>query len=190
MNKRKCNRSITVMLVFVFIMVANQGHADLPVVIQNLQSTPATLFDIGMKQLRRQVLSATTRLSSDTMSAPGARVWLNSDEGIIEILYLYSISAGSGAAPTHDDCAESRAMALKEVFRVGKTAYDIQLSDEARIARRLGGYFSAEPVKGGKETIAMGQRLSELTYLEVKIVNSSKDKSVSCRAPVNQILAQ
>ncbi len=181
--------STTLAIIFC-ITIIKPAYADLPIVIQNLQNTPATLFDIGMKQLRRQALTAATRLSSDDTPKPSTRVWLKKDSGTIEILFLFSASSDSGVVPTQHFCAQFRAIALKEIFRIGRTAYDIELSDEARIARRLGTFFSSEPVRGSKDAIAMGQRLSELTYLEVKIENKALDLSVICRDPVNTIFSK
>lgn len=115
---------------------------------------------------------------------------MSKDSGTIEILYLYSVESDAIIAPTAQFCARIRAAALKEVFQIGSTAYDIELSDEARIARRLGSYFSSEPVRGSKEAIAIGQRLSELTYLEVRIADNKSNESVTCRGPVNKILVE
>lgn len=143
-----------------------------------------------MKQLRHQVLNAAVRLSSKSGPSPSARVWMSKENGTIEILYLYSVTPDAVITPTADSCSRLRATALKQIFRIGKTVYDVELSDEARIARRLGSYFVGEPVRGSKEAIAMGQRLSELTNLEVRIADDTSNTSFSCRAPVNRIVSE
>lgn len=117
------------------VFLVKPASAELPIVLQNLQKTPATLFDMGMKQLRRQALNGVVRLSSKSGPSPTARVWMSKGTGTIEILYLYSVESDSIIAPTAPFCARIRASVLKEVFRIGLTAYDVGLSDEARIAR-------------------------------------------------------
>ncbi len=190
-HSRTCSLPALFLFTFAFaVFLVKPASAELPVVLQNLQNTPATLFDIGIKQLRRQALNGAARLSFKSGPSPTTRVWMSKDSGTIEILYLYSVESDAIIAPTAQFCARIRAAALKEVFQIGSTAYDIELSDEARIARRLGSYFSSEPVRGSKEAIAIGQRLSELTYLEVRIADNKSNESVTCRGPVNKILVE
>ncbi|NQV43716.1 MAG: hypothetical protein HQ501_02340 [Rhodospirillales bacterium] len=185
-HSRTC--SLPALFLFAFaVFLIKPASAELPVVLQNLQNTPATLFDIGMKQLRRQALNGAVRLSFKSGPSPTSRVWMSKDTGTIEILYLYSVESDAIIAPTAQFCARIRAAALKEIFQIGLTAYDIELSDEARIARRLGSYFSSEPARGSKDSIAMGQRLSELTYLEVQITDNELNKTVTCRGSVNKL---
>ena len=169
------------------VSLSAPAPAQEPPLLKYLQQEPATLFDIGMKQLRRLALDATERLGSIAFPVPSTRVWFQRATGTIEILYLYKVSPESTVSPSDTDCRRLRAAAVRETFRIGRTAYDTALSPEERIRRRLRFLFSHEPVLGTKDAIRPWKKLARSTFVEVMIIGSSSENAISCRAQAEVI---
>jgi len=158
------------------------AEAAPPPIIDRLAKESTTLFDMGMKRLRRLVLDAAVRISSPGTAAntpaPASRVWYRADTATIEILFQFRIS---GAPPTAQQCMETRRRAITDTFSIGRTIYTVNLSFGERVRRRLGLIFAHEPLESGKEVIAIGERLSELTFVEISYIDARGDIVQRCR---------
>lgn len=153
-----------------------------PEVILRLQKEFPTRFDLGMSRLRRAAIDAAPRLAAGSPFDPLVRVWYDPKVGTIEIRFRFEGLAGD--ALTMERCGEMRKTAIRETFRVGRTFYAQPMSFDERVRRRLGSQFAREPVNGAKEVIALGQRLAELTYLGVALVDGAGGRTITCRARV------
>lgn len=153
--------------------------ASEPVIIERLRQEPSTLFDVGMKRLRRAALDAALRITAPTDRPTTSRVWYKPDTGTIEVRFdIYSRIH----PVSKQTCWDVRARAIRETFSIGRTSNIVTISFDARIKRRLGQFFAHEVVDNVNEIISTGQRLAEITNLEVVFVNSPDVVAVNCRA--------
>lgn len=152
-----------------------------PPVIERLSREPTTLFDMGMKRLRRLALEATTRLAPVGGKPPSARVWYKPDSGTIEIRF----EAPLPATPVlGQSCNDYRARAIRETLAIYRVAYPVNLSYSERVRRRFGLLFAHEPLLSGTEAIAVGQKLAELTFVTLAYMDSAGAQTLSCRGPL------
>jgi len=172
------------MLLSIFTFPGNPAAADEPEVIKRLRGEKVSVFDAGMKRLRQAALTASGRLSS--AAQPGPRVGVRYDDktGIIEIEFLFTDPNGNAVVYSKDRCMEMHKTAIRETFNIGRTIYAVPLTFEERVRRRLGLLFSHEPIQNVKEVVALGQRLSQLTFLRVEIVGRKNIRIASCRGRV------
>jgi len=176
------------MLLSILTLPGNPAAAEEPEVIKRLRGEKVTVFDAGMKRLRQAALTASGRLSS--AAQPGPRVGVRYDDktGIIEIEFLFTDPNGNAVIYSKDRCMEIHKTAIRETFNIGRTIYTIPLTFEERVRRRLGLLFSHEPIQNIKEVIALGQRLSELTFLRIDIIGPKNIKIGSCRDRIAPIM--
>jgi len=161
--------------------------ADEPEVIKRLRGEKVSVFDAGMKRLRQAALVASGRLSSAAQVGPRVGVRYDDKTGFIEVQFRYTDPNGNDVVYSKDRCTEMHKAAIRETFNIGRTFYTIQLTFDERVRRRLGLLFSHEPIQSVKEVVALGQRLSELTFLLVEIVGPKDIRIAFCRdriAPV------
>jgi len=174
-------------LLSIVTLPGNPATADEPEVIKRLRGEKVTIFDAGMKRLRQAALTASGRLSSVAQAGPKVGVRYDDKTGIIEIEFRYTDPSGNPAIYTKARCAEMQKAAITETFNISRTFYTIPITFDERVRRRLGLLFSHEPIQSVKEVVALGQRLSELTFLLVEIVSPKNIRIAFCRdriAPV------
>ena len=165
------------------LLTAPPSAAEDPEVIKRLRLAPVTIFDSGLKRLRRSAMDAANRLQKAPGTGPQTRVWYDPKGGTIEIEFRFA-AAPQAATVTKEQCQEMRRAAIRETFDVGKTIYTTPLSFEERVRRRLANFFVLEPVETVKEVVAMGQRMARLTYLRITVAGAKDDLSVTCRGTV------
>jgi hypothetical protein len=149
-----------------------------------LSSTPVTLLDAGIKRVRAGARLGARRLTPATGPQAQFRVFFDRELRRLEIRFAV------GAAPENLNeryCWARRAVAIRETFSVGATSYALSLSDEERVKRRLGSLFSREPDSTEREKIALGQRLAESTFVELRLSNPASETPVICRAVVYRL---
>ena len=175
------------MLLSILTFPENPADADEPEVIKRLRGEKVTVYDAGMKRLRQAALLASGRLSSAAEPGPMTRVWYDDKIGTIEIEFRFTTPTGDANKFSKTRCMENSKAAIRETFKIGRTIYAVPLTFGERVRQRLGLLFSHEPIKNVKEVVALGQRLSELTFMRVEIVGPNNIRIVSCRdriAPV------
>ena len=176
------------MLWAIAIVLAGPARSAPPEFLQRLQGEAITQFDFGMKSLRRLALDAARRFSSAAEPGPTVAVWYNSKTNEIEIRFQFVVPEGSSLLG-RGACVERRRLLLLETFRIGRTLYEETISLEERIRRRLGLQFAHEPMGDMKEVNALGELLSKITFLEVRIVSEQTKKGRRCRGPVDVVQA-
>ena len=139
-------------------------------VFDRLQNEPVTMFDFGIKRLRTIVLQAARKIVLSSDPVPQSSVAFDSEKREIRIGYIIRSSAPVLGMAT---CQERRALAIKEVFNVGLTAYSGQVSEQQRVILRLGRMFTREPAENRDSVLAKGERLADST--DFKISMSGKD---------------
>ena len=100
-------------------------------VFDRLQNEPVTMFDFGIKRLRTIVLQAARKIVLSSDPVPQSSVAFDSEKREIRIGYIIRSSAPVLGMAT---CQERRALAIKEVFNVGLTAYSGQVSEQQRVS--------------------------------------------------------
>lgn len=182
-------KRLGVLLVAVAITVAATplatAWAEDPPVIKRLRTEPATLYDIGIKGLRRLAVEAADTVVGIPGSKTTVAVRYGTDEGIIRIAFSVRVHDNEPTDYTEAACFAKRRDALLATFKVGTLSYAGVVSVEERIRRRLGAQFAHEPTTDkATETVAVGERLSEMTTFEMILVGRASHKLKSCIAPV------
>lgn len=151
--------------------------------LERLQKQPMTLFDAGMKSLRRQALDTADRLSAQSgMDVTASVVFLSSDPAI-KISFAFKTPKVNRSDELALLCPQVRRDAILKMFRVGLANYQTNLSVSERIRRRIGGQFAPEPISSLSETIALGEQIGQMTYFEVSLVSTENpDIKASCQA--------
>lgn len=159
-------------------------------ILSYLQKEPMTLFDAGMKSLRRQALDATVRLSATTQAKVTSRLSYKVDQEIIEFVFVFAFPSGS-AAPTRDKCVELRRKAITDMLRIGRTEYDSALSVPERIRRRIGGQFAHEPTTSMSEVISIGEWIGAMTHFAVVLkVDGDGAQPLTCQDVITESLSR
>ncbi len=146
---------------------------------ERLSSQPVTLLDAGIKRVRANARLGARRLTPATGPQAQFRVFFDRELRRLEIRFAVE------TAPENLNeryCWARRAVAIRETFSVGATSYALSLSDEERVKRRLGSLFSREPDTTEREMIALGQRLADSTFVELRLRNPASEMPVTCRA--------
>ena len=146
---------------------------------ERLSSQPVTLLDAGIKRVRANARLGARRLTPATGPQAQFRVFFDRELRRLEIRFAVE------TAPENLNeryCWARRAGAIRETFSVGATSYALSLSDEERVKRRLGSLFSREPDTTEREMIALGQRLADSTFVELRLRNPASEMPVTCRA--------
>lgn len=148
-----------------------------------LQKEPATLFDMGMKRLRRAALSTASQMIVKPGMKPKSRVSYKHDAGIIEIEFNLVTETSENMDLLRQECINNRKNIILRMLQIGLTDFTTQLSVNERIRRRIGAQFSHEPVSSGKETLSLGEQLGQITYFTVVLTTAADPAiSVTCRA--------
>lgn len=160
--------------------------AEPPVVVRNLQGVSLTMFEFGIKSLRRSALDASLRFASPAEPGPAVRVWYDATNNRIELLFDFR-TADPLAAQSRPHCLDKRRLAILETFKINRIDSIDLSSPEQRIRRRLGMLFSSELQTNGNEVLALGERLAEMTFVEVEIIGRKPGVKTACRGTVAQL---
>ncbi|HEY9080425.1 hypothetical protein [Magnetovibrio sp.] len=156
-----------------------------------LQKEPMTLFDAGMKSIRRLALDTAANLSSTPGVDATSIVRYMSTSNEIEILFSIKSKNIEDIEHLRQQCIKIRKSTLLKMFRIGLTDYSTPLSVRERIRNRIGGQFAHEPAGTIAETVSLGERLAAVTFFAVKLTPASApDVSVTCRALVTDSIEQ
>jgi len=159
--------------------------------LARLQKEPVTLFDLGMKSLRRLALDATANMAAKPGMGPSSSVRYKHAAGIIEIEFNLKTENANSIEQLRQQCLEIRRKTILKVFRIGLSDYTSQLSVNERIRRRIGGQFAHEPLGSMTETQALGEQLGQITYFAVNLTTATEPAiSVSCRALATDSMAK
>jgi hypothetical protein len=162
------------------------SRAEPPVVVRNLQGVSLTMFEFGIKSLRRSALDASLRFASPAEPGPAVRVWYDAANDRLELLFDFRTSDPL-AAQSRPHCIDKRRQAIMETFKINRTDSIDLSSPEQRIRRRLGMLFSSELQSNGNEVLALGERLAEMTFVEVEVIGSKPGVKIACRGAVAQL---
>lgn len=142
-----------------------------------------TLFDAGMKSLRRLALDTAEKTAAKLGTEVTSNVYYKHAAPAIEIVFHFTIHNTATVEKLRLQCVDLRRDAILKMFRIGLTGYPSDLSVHERIRRRIGGQFAPEPTTSISETIALGEQLGQLTYVEATLETTNEPVvSVSCRA--------
>ncbi|PIW30829.1 MAG: hypothetical protein COW30_01020 [Rhodospirillales bacterium CG15_BIG_FIL_POST_REV_8_21_14_020_66_15] len=153
-------------------------------VFDALAAQPVTILDAGIKRVRAGAQSAAKRLTNAAGPPAQYRVVFDRNLRRLEIRFEVTVE---GSKVNETFCWARRGVAVREMFGVGVIRYTVQLSDEEKVRRRLGIMFSREPEATDREFIALGQRLADSTFVELNLVGSTSESSVTCRAVVHRL---
>jgi hypothetical protein len=176
-----CKRIAMAVVAGFGLALALPADAANPPVIERLSKEPTTLFDSGMKRLRLFALEAATRIAPRSSPVLTTRVWYKADTGTIEIRYVFRTPTDT---PSTKQCQALHVQAVNEVFSVETLSYSANISPREGVIRRLGLIFAHEPIESGNEAIAVGERLSEITFLEIVYIDAQGEVTQSCRSDV------
>ncbi|NQV47402.1 MAG: hypothetical protein HQ504_06415 [Rhodospirillaceae bacterium] len=156
-----------------------------------LQKEPTTLFDMGMKRLRKAALDTVSRMVTKPGTQPTSSVSYKHDEGIINILFNLQTESADNMETLRLQCLDKRRSTILRMFRVGLTDYTSQLSTGERLRRRIGIQFTHEPIGSVKEALSVGEQLGQITYFTVSLTTTTEPAvSVSCRALATDLLVK
>lgn len=186
LKMRLCTLSV---VAFSYVCSAALAEEKVPTVFPYLQKEPMTLFDAGMKSLRRLALDAASSLSTSLDVKVTANVTYNATVNQINIFYHVTIDDAKSLESLRQQCITTRKDAILKMFRIGLSEYATQLSVPERIRRRIGGQFAHEPSGSMQESEHLGDRLAPLTYVSVKIETTNQPTiDTTCRALVTDSL--
>lgn len=154
---------------------------DEPAVITGLRGEPATLFDLGMKRLRELVNEAARRLATPADPLPRVGVFYKPETKTIEVIFEFRQSTTDPAEFTEAACLSRNRRTVNEVFRIDRLVTVLNLTYAEKVRRRLGMLFTHEPTEQTNDSVAMGQRLAELTYVTVRLVSTKGSNRTTCR---------
>jgi len=155
-----------------------------------LQKEPLTLFDMGMKGLRRLALNLSEKAQAKSGVAPTTSVRYKHAPATIEISFKFITETNAeNLEQLRRRCLETRREAILRMFNIGLTDFSGQLSVNERIRRRIGIQFAHEPIESVTEFLALGEQLDHITYFEVTLVTATEPAiSVSCREQATDLV--
>jgi hypothetical protein len=177
-------------LVFAAVLLAGTAAMTPPAAAQNgdlfdtLAAQPVTLLDAGIKRVRAGAQSAAARLT--TAAGPPAQYRVTFDRNLRRLDVRFDVTVAPEKA-NEGFCWARRGVAIREMFGVGVIRYNLQLSDEERIRRRLGVMFSREPETTERDFVSLGQRLADATFVELNLSSPASEAPVTCRAVVHRL---
>ena len=125
---------------------------DIKSVFSYLQKEPMTLYDAGMKSLRRMALDTAARLTTSPELEAATGVNYKPAVGQIEIIFSVKTNDSNGLDALRQRCIAIRKDAILKMFRIGLTEYSSPHSVNERIRNRIGGQFAHEPMGSMQET--------------------------------------
>jgi len=156
-----------------------------------LQKEPLTLFDIGMKGLRRLALNTLEKIADKPDMMPTSSVRYMHATGTIEISFKFKTKIKTNSIEQlRRDCIEIRRDAILKMFNIGLTDYGGPLSIKERIRRRIGIQFAHEPIDSITEFLALGEQLEHITYVEVTLTTTLPAVSVACRELATELIVK
>jgi len=153
-------------------------------VFDSLQTEPVTMLDFGIKRLRSAALQTSLRLAPPSDPKPQSQVFFDPEKREIRLHYTIATNQGGVSLAT---CWERRIAAIREVFFIGSTQYAVPISNEQRVMRRLGAMFMREPVEIANAAQAMGERLSESTFVRMTIAVPGGAQPLVCEGRVSDL---
>ncbi|NQV98098.1 MAG: hypothetical protein HQ483_00225 [Rhodospirillales bacterium] len=193
LNSRAGFAAVVSSIFFVLFFSAAKSEEVMngPNIINHLRQEPTTLFDSGMKLLRRQALDMARRLNVPDQKPVGTRVRYNPDSGLIEIRFTFSQRS---EYVNGQNCWEARARIIQEMLQIGTTIYPSKASYGERISRRIGLMFSHESTARDAEIFSesgqvskIGKGLTRIIYFEVEQITDQNSSLVNCRGPITQV---
>ena len=172
---------LLVLSIFAFPSTAEAQSGD---VFDTLANRPVTLLDAGIKRVRAGAQAAARRLTPAAGPPAQYRVKFDQTHRRLEVRFEVTLAADKMTEPF---CWARRGVAIREMFGVNSIRYAVKLSDEERVRRRLGVMFSREPEATDKDTIALGQILADLTFVELNLISPASETPVTCRAVVHRL---
>lgn len=143
-----------------------------PPVIEMLRREPTTLFDMGIKRLRRAALDTALRMTTRDGRNTLARVRYAPERPAIEIRLE---TTAPEAQHTARGCQDIRIAAIRDMFSIGRTAYAQPLSFSEQLRRRLGLIFAHDPIGADTAYITIGQRVAEITRVDVLLTRAGAE---------------
>ncbi len=160
-------------------------------IISYLRQEPTTLFDAGMKRLRRSAMEAARRMSAPADQPVKSRVWYKPDSRTIEVRFTTTTPSKS---VDEQSCWDARARIIREVLQIGTTAYRSDITYSERIRRRIGLMFAHESSAQADEIFSesgdiskIGKELSRILNFEIEYVTKQNSLMVTCRDPVLKV---
>jgi len=191
-------RTVTAVLLFIYpVQAGAQGQDNIAGVFEYLHKEPMTLFDAGMKSLRRLAMDTAVDLTAKTGGKVTSSVSFSPTTRQIEIGLNLKTSEDLEIAAMRQKCVELRKAAILRMFRVGvsdiQSALDgaSQLSTTERIRRRIGAQFAHEPSGSYGAFQTLGDRISLVTFFTLKLSTANEPiVNVNCRALVTDTMAE
>ena len=178
------------LLATVLFPATTVAQEDIKSVFTYLQKEPMTLYDAGMKSLRRMALDTAARLTTSPDLEAASGVNYKPTVGQIEIIFSIKTKDASALDVLRQQCIAIRKDAILKMFRIGLTQYSSPLSVNERIRNRIGGQFAHEPMGSMQETQRLGDRIGPITYFTVKLSTTSEPTvSVTCSALVSDAMS-
>lgn len=182
MQDRKHRRNVLAFfLVFTLVGGAHAAEKEKGI-FPYLHAEPVTLFDLGMKSLRRLALETVASVVSRPGRKGASRLFYDPALKTIEIVFTVSIDDDEKVSRLRQRCVELRRYMIRRMFNLGLTDYASPLSPEERVRRRLGAQFAHEPMGPAKEARSLGEQLAPLTFFGVTLATTvTPPVSVTCR---------
>ncbi|MCW8915308.1 MAG: hypothetical protein OQK24_05560 [Magnetovibrio sp.] len=178
---------ILILLFLGFLCVGNPSYAQdtSEGIFKYLRSEPMTLFDAGMKSLRKQSLETAAYFTAKPTLDATARVAYNPTVQNIEI----TLDIETGTEVFKKRCVDLRKQAILKLLRIGLSHSPSHLTMKERIMRRLGGQFAHEPNGSIQDFIALGSRLAKVTYFSIKLTaKDDPSTTMTCRGLITDSL--
>lgn len=156
-------------------------------VFDRLQNQPVTMLDFGIKRLRSMAQQATKRIVLS--SEPMAQTNVDFDTAKREIKILFVVRT-TPEYLNKGGCQTRRRTAINELFLIGTANYVVPVSEEKRVALRLGRMFTREPLEAQDSLQAMGERMSESVIVQVNMYDTNGNNPVSCTGRVTDLKGQ
>jgi hypothetical protein len=153
-------------------------------VFDRLSAEPVTVLDFGIKRLRSMAQLATKRIVLS--SEPTAQTNVDFDKEKRELRIVFGVRVNADAH-NMGTCAERRRLAIREVFLIDTTNYSVPVSTEQRVIFRLGRMFTKEPADQRDSIQAMGERMSESTFLQINVFDSAGNNPITCGGRVTNL---
>ena len=153
-------------------------------IFDRLQREPVTVLDAGIKRLRAGALLAARRLHLRAAAKP--RVTVAFDRATRRIDLRFAVRA-RGASPSLAGCHEYRVLAIKETFQTDAMNLGVPVSEEKKVALRLGRMFTLEPAETPNAVQAAGERLVQSVFLEMTLTATDGATPILCEGPVGDL---
>lgn len=182
------NRTFVLLCSLIFFppltSLAQEGSGG---VFTYLKSEPMTLFDAGMKTIRKQAFETAAYFSARPHLDATASVTYKPTLQNIEVV----LDIDSEAEVNKKRCLDLRKQAILKMLRLTVSSASTSETIRERILRRLGGQFAHEPHGSFHEFVALGERLAKATYYSIKLSEKGDPSiTVTCRGLIADPLTE